>query len=62
MTLTSTATPTTARPHLTYNERDPETRQVVARCQFCSWSQPTIDAIEALELQIAHEQETAAQR
>jgi hypothetical protein len=62
MTLTSTATPTQARPHLTYNERDPETRQVTARCQFCSWSQPAVDAIEALDAQISHEQETAAQR
>jgi hypothetical protein len=63
MTLTSTAAPAPLRPHLTYYERDPETREVTARCHDCGWSEQAVGgALGALDLQIAHEQETRAQR
>jgi hypothetical protein len=61
MTPTTTAAPITLRPHFTYYERDPETREVTARCHDCGWSEHAVGgALGALDLQIAHENSTRA--
>jgi hypothetical protein len=66
MTHTSTAAPAPVRPHLTYTrvvsiEPDPE-GSIEVRCNGCKWSARCDWNVEALDLQIAHEQETAVQR